>query len=84
MDIVSRTNNTFVTIHLDSEVYMPWSLLQADCNFTEDQYKTSSQWKILTSSGGLDLPIKTNLEIGNKLWLFIDENKLKPKKIFTQ
>lgn len=81
MDIVSRTNNTFVTIHLDSKVYTPWIRLQADCNFIEDLYRMHAQWKFLTSSGGLDLPIKTNLEIGTKLWLFIDENKLEPKSL---
>lgn len=81
MDIVSHTNNTFVTIHLDSKVYTPWSRLQADCNFIEDLYRMHAQWKFLTSSGGLDLPIKTNLEIGTKLWLFIDENKLEPKNL---
>ncbi|OBS71426.1 hypothetical protein A6R68_00003, partial [Neotoma lepida] len=48
------------------------NLLQADCNFIEELYRMSAQWKFLTCPGGMGFPIKCNLEI-----LFKGENKLK-------
>ncbi|XP_043916790.1 beta-1,3-galactosyl-O-glycosyl-glycoprotein beta-1,6-N-acetylglucosaminyltransferase-like [Protopterus annectens] len=79
--IASCFNNVFIASKLESVVYASWSRVQADLNCIEDLQKVSTSWKYLINLCGMDFPIKTNLEIVEKLMALKGGNSLETEKM---
>ncbi|KAM6170653.1 beta-1,3-galactosyl-O-glycosyl-glycoprotein beta-1,6-N-acetylglucosaminyltransferase [Rhynchocyon petersi] len=81
MGIASCFSNVFVASQLESVVYASWSRVQADLNCMKDLYRRSASWKYLINLCGMDFPIKTNLEIVQKLKSLMGDNSLETEKM---
>ncbi|NP_001098683.1 beta-1,3-galactosyl-O-glycosyl-glycoprotein beta-1,6-N-acetylglucosaminyltransferase isoform X1 [Ornithorhynchus anatinus] len=79
--IASCFNNVFIASQLESVVYASWSRVQADLNCMKDLYRKSTNWKYLINLCGMDFPMKTNLEIVEKLKSLRGENSLETEKM---
>ncbi|XP_004713895.1 beta-1,3-galactosyl-O-glycosyl-glycoprotein beta-1,6-N-acetylglucosaminyltransferase [Echinops telfairi] len=74
--IASCFGNVFVASKLENVVYASWSRVQADLNCMKDLYGMGADWKYLINLCGMDFPIKTNLEIVQKLRSLRGQNSL--------
>ncbi|XP_075415179.1 beta-1,3-galactosyl-O-glycosyl-glycoprotein beta-1,6-N-acetylglucosaminyltransferase [Tenrec ecaudatus] len=79
--IASCFSNIFVASKLENVVYASWSRVQADLNCMEDLYRMNADWKYLINLCGMDFPIKTNLEIVQKLKSLRGENSLETESM---
>lgn len=79
--IASCFDNVFIASQLESVVYASWNRVQADLNCMKDLYRRSSSWRYLINLCGMDFPIKTNLEIVEKLKTLKGENSLETEKM---
>ncbi|XP_067886085.1 beta-1,3-galactosyl-O-glycosyl-glycoprotein beta-1,6-N-acetylglucosaminyltransferase-like [Heterodontus francisci] len=78
--IASCFDNVFIASQLESVTYASWSRVQADLNCMKDLLQRNSTWKYLINLCGMDFPLKTNLEIVEKLKALKGVNSLETEK----
>ncbi|XP_078531988.1 beta-1,3-galactosyl-O-glycosyl-glycoprotein beta-1,6-N-acetylglucosaminyltransferase [Lissotriton helveticus] len=79
--IASCFENVFLSSQMESVVYATWFRVQADINCMKDLHRTSAKWKYLINLCGMDFPIKTNLEMVEKLKALKGENSLESERM---
>ncbi|GCC25100.1 hypothetical protein chiPu_0003505 [Chiloscyllium punctatum] len=78
--IASCFDNVFVASQLENVTYASWSRVQADVNCMKDLLQKNSTWKYLINLCGMDFPLKTNLEMVEKLKALKGANSLETEK----
>ncbi|XP_067838303.1 beta-1,3-galactosyl-O-glycosyl-glycoprotein beta-1,6-N-acetylglucosaminyltransferase-like [Heptranchias perlo] len=78
--IASCFDNVFIASQLESVTYASWSRVQADINCMKDLLQRNSTWKYLINLCGMDFPLKTNLEMVEKLKALKGVNSLETEK----
>ncbi|XP_041042116.1 beta-1,3-galactosyl-O-glycosyl-glycoprotein beta-1,6-N-acetylglucosaminyltransferase-like [Carcharodon carcharias] len=81
--IASCFDNVFIASQLENVTYASWSRVQADVNCMKDLLERNSTWKYLINLCGMDFPLKTNLEIVEKLKALKGANSLESEKTST-
>ncbi|KAJ1206531.1 hypothetical protein NDU88_001935 [Pleurodeles waltl] len=79
--ISSCFENVFLASQMESVVYASWTRVQADINCMKDLHQRSAKWKYLINLCGMDFPIKTNLEMVEKLKALKGENSLESERM---
>ncbi|GCB62010.1 beta-1,3-galactosyl-O-glycosyl-glycoprotein beta-1,6-N-acetylglucosaminyltransferase-like [Scyliorhinus torazame] len=78
--IASCFDNVFIASQLENVTYASWSRVQADVNCMKDLLQRNLTWKYLINLCGMDFPLKTNLEMVEKLKALKGANSLETEK----